>query len=149
MNDEFNREIVVELRRLRRSSELGMFLVIALFGVFIGFAAWRSIRPEQFERRQTGGAAETGAWDEWRRIYDAVDRGEYTTALAVARAMTNRQPTYYYGYSCLGHVLLTMGDVANAEVSYRRACELYPCEENEKELSIVRKRLGRGLPSSK
>ena len=148
MNDEINPEIVVELRRLRRSNELAMFLAIALLTVFIGFAAWRTIRPGQLNRSPAGGA-DSGAREEWRRVYDAVDRGDYSNALVAARAMTNRQPTYYYGYSCLGHVLLTMGDMTNSEAAYRRACELYPSEENEKELAIVRKRLNREQSSSR
>lgn len=143
MNDDLNREIVTEMRRLRRSNELGMLLAIALLALFIGFSAWRFIQAQPFQRRQAGGRAEADAREEWRRVYDAVDHGDYANALATARAMTNRQPTFYYGYSCLGYVLLTMGDVTNAEASYRRACDLYPSEENEKELAIVRKRLNR------
>jgi cytochrome c-type biogenesis protein CcmH/NrfG len=149
MNEDLSREILVEMRRLRRSNELGMFVALALLGLFIGFAAWRIIRADQVQHKETARPAESSATAEWRRIYDAVDRGEYASALAAARAMTNRQPTYYYGYSCLGHVLLTRGDVTNAEASYRRACELYPSEDNEKELAIVRKRLNRERASSK
>lgn len=52
--------------------------------------------------------------------------------------------SYKLSHGYLGFIYLAMGDVTNAEAEYFKADELFPSEENDKNLAAVRKRLATG-----
>ena len=158
--ENINRQILAELRRLRRNSELGAYITIVMLVLGAGYLD-RRVRQlpqssrlarqveelEQMHRpRPSAQGAQPLPWDE---VSDAMDRFDYPKAVSLLQALIARQPTYYYGYAYLGTVYVAMGDFTNAEAQYLRACELFPDEENEKTLAVIRKRLARerGLAS--
>ena len=63
----------------------------------------------------------------------------------MAQANVARQPNDYYGHSYLGYIYLAMGDVTHAEAEYSRAYQLFPSEDNAKDLAAIRKRVAMGL----
>jgi Flp pilus assembly protein TadD len=103
----------------------------------------RAARDVQSHYTQPSSAAAAEVGDAWSQIQAYLDRGEYSTALSMARAMTNRAATDPFAYACLGRVYLAMGDITNAEALAVRAYELYPIDENEKALAAIRKRIAR------
>jgi tetratricopeptide (TPR) repeat protein len=156
--EDVNRQILLELRRLRRSNELATYFVLAVLVLAGAYIYWRVRQSpqrsqpvqqaEQLHRSRSPARAERSRpWDE---VSDATDRFDYPKAISLLQGLIARQPSYYYGYAYLGNVYLATGDLTNAEAHFLRAYELLPDEENEKPLAAIRKRIvrERGLGSS-
>lgn len=129
MNEETNREILAEMRKLRRSTQV----ILAIVG---GVVAILCVTHEK----------STKPAHSWSAVQSAVRELNYQRALSLAKANVAIQPSDYYGHSYLGIIYLSMGDVSNSEAEYSRAYELFPSEENAKGLAAVRRRLSGGLP---
>jgi tetratricopeptide (TPR) repeat protein len=128
MSDDINQEILTELRRIRRIIKVAVIaiIVIASPDIYYGF---KQGSPQA---------------DSWERVRTAMSRQDFQSALSMAQSLVARQPNDYYGHSYLGYVYLAMGDVTNAETEYFKADELFPTEENDKNVVAVRKRLATG-----
>jgi len=124
MSEDINREVLVELRKLKR-----VFYVILVF-IILGAAP-------AFYAGFTRGLSKADSWDQ---VTTAMKRQDFPKALSLGQALVASQPNYYYGHAYLGAIYLAMGDVTNAEAQYSRAYELFPNEEGEKDLAAVRKR---------
>ena len=158
MSDAPNREILQELRRIRRSTQLGIYFTIAVMVVGGTFVAWKERQLQarsrfareveqlqQEERIRKAPDSHTAPDVSQARPYDevseAMDRLDYPKAVLLLRAIIVRQPHDYYGYSQLGNAYLAMGDVTNAETQYLRAYDLFPNEANSRNLTAIRKRI--------
>lgn len=128
MSEDINREILVELRKLKR-----VFYLILVF-IIIGSVP-------AFYAGFTRGLSKTDSWDQ---VTTAMRRQDFPKALSMGQALVDGQPSYYYGHAYLGAIYLAMGDITNAEAQYFRAYELFPNEESEKDLAAVRKRKAAG-----
>src|SRR5437588_12462760 len=108
MSEDINREILVELRKLKRVSYVILvFIILALAPAFYaGF---------------TRGLSKPGSWDQ---VTTAMKHQDFPKALSMGQALVAGQPNYYYGHSYLGAIYLAMGDVTNSEAHYLRADEL-------------------------
>lgn len=126
MSDDINREILGELRKLKRV----FYLMLVLIAIGVVPAFFRG-----FSR----GISQAGP--SWQSVDTAMKRQDFPKALAEAQALVAQQPNYYYGEAYLGVIYLAMGDLTNAESHYLRAYELFPNEESQKDLAAVRKRL--------
>ena len=142
MNDDVDQEILSELRKLRRSSQVSIWLGVVVVAAGLSYIVLlRYTRPHyQYQPRVATQQAQPRPWDE---VDAAIAREEYSRALSLAETVVARQTNYYYGYSYLGNIHLAMGDITNAEISYLRAWELWPDEENAKNLTAVRRRIAR------
>jgi cytochrome c-type biogenesis protein CcmH/NrfG len=129
MSEDINQEILMELRRIRTISRRMSYLIV----VFIIVCA-----VPAFQQGLVQGS------DSWENVRAAVGRQEFPKALSMAQALVACQPNYVYGRDYLGYIYLAMDDVTNAETQYSRAYELFPSEQNEKNLAAVRKRLATG-----
>src|ERR1017187_5621405 len=127
MSEASNQEILVELRKLKR-----VFYVILVF-IIVGAV------PAFYQGFSRGFSQAAPSWE---RVRTAMGQQDFPVALSMAQTLVARQPDYYYGHDYLGAIYLAMGDVTNAEAQYSRAYELFPNEENEKDLTAVRKRMG-------
>jgi cytochrome c-type biogenesis protein CcmH/NrfG len=158
MNDETNKEILRELRRLRRNSQWALYLSVAMVVVLGGLVAWKEhqlqarsrfarevtqLQQEDRARRAAGShtAPDVSQPRPYDEVSDAMDRLDYPKAAHLLRAIIARQPHDYYGYSQLGNAYLAMGDVTNAGTQYLRAYELFPTEANYRNLTAIRKRI--------
>jgi cytochrome c-type biogenesis protein CcmH/NrfG len=130
MSDDINQEMLMELRKIRTISRRMYYLIV----VFIIVCA-----VPAFQQGWSQGS------DSWERVRTAMSRQDFPTALSMAQALIASQPNYDYGHTYLGYVYLAMGDITNAETQYARAYELFPSEENGKNLAAVRKRLATGV----
>ena len=124
MSEDINQEILKELRRSRRSNQILLAVIgITLLAVII----WRQKPPEPD--------------NSWTAVQTAMRELDYSRALTLAQANVARQPGDYYGHSYLGVIYLAMGDLTNSEAEYSQAYQLFPNEENERNLSAIRKRI--------
>jgi tetratricopeptide (TPR) repeat protein len=128
MNEDTDQKILTELRQLSLISRRVFFLlvlVLILSILSVLFQPSRSSSPPL--------------------SFDSVDKAmrqqDFPKALAEAHALVARAPSNYYGYTYLGAIELARGELTNAEAYYLRAFELFPNEENEKDLTAIRKRL--------
>jgi cytochrome c-type biogenesis protein CcmH/NrfG len=80
----------------------------------------------------------------WERVTTAMRRQDFPAALSMAQTLVAHQPDYYYGHAYLGAIYLAMDDVTNAQAQYLRAYQLFPNEEEEKDLAAVQKRMTNG-----
>ena len=129
MSEEIDKEILVHLRQLKRVVYWVGFLlfVLAVPTFYQGFSR-----------------ASSEAAPSWERVRVWVGRQDFPMALSMAQTLVTRQPDYYWGHSYLAHIYLATGDVTNAEKEYSRAYDLFPSEENDKNLAAVRKRIAAG-----
>ena len=140
MNEDINQEILSELRRMRRSSEVAVYFAIVFVVAGVGYVAWLRHERERSSQAyyQSRSSAQTSAW---QGTESALDRGDNAKALSIAQSFAARQPAYHYAHACLGSVYVAMGDFTNAEAAYARAVELYPDENHKKALAAIRKGL--------
>ena len=124
MSENNNQDLLIELRKLKRV--FYVILVLIILGSVPAFYAGF-----------TRGLSKADSWDQ---VTAAMKRQDFSGALSMAQALVARQPNYYYGHAYLGTIYLAMGDLTNAEAQYSRAYELFPNEENDKDLAAVRKR---------
>jgi cytochrome c-type biogenesis protein CcmH/NrfG len=129
MSDDTNQEILEELRKIRTGGRR-LYYLIAVFVIICAIPVFRQ------------GASQSS--DSWQQVRTAMDRQDFHKALSMAHALVASQPDYSYGHSYLGYIYLSMGDINNAETQYSRAYELFPGEDNQKDLAAVQKRLGTG-----
>jgi cytochrome c-type biogenesis protein CcmH/NrfG len=130
MTDGINEEILLELRKLKRATYLIMvFVLLSILPAF--YYSFRRAQP---------------AANSWDTVNTAMRRQDFRAALSQARSFVTAQPYYHYGHAYLGAIYLAMGDVTNAHTCYLHAYELFPNEQNEKDLDAVRKRLSQPPP---
>ena len=134
MNEDLNGQILSELTRIRRINQLAAWFCLLIVIAGVVFVACM----EHSRKRTTQVDNSARPWDAVSAAYYRLD---YPKALSLAKAMVARNTNHYYGYSYLGNIYLATGDLTNAEAQYLRAYELFPIEENEKNLTAVRKRL--------
>jgi len=127
MSEEINQEILKEIRKSRRSNQI--FLAVIAIAFLVGSLAHK----KPFENDHS-----------WTTVQTAVKQMDYPRALTMAQANVARYPSDYYGHSYLGYIYLAIGDTTNSEAEYLKAYQLFPSEENEKNLAAVRKRLTTG-----
>jgi len=127
MSEDINQEILKELRKSRRSTQV----LLAVIAVICVLDSITHKKPSEADHS-------------WTAVQTATKQLDFPRALAMAQSNVARQPSDYYGHSCLGYIYLAMGDVTNSEAEYSRAYQLFPSEDNEKSLSAVRKRLAAG-----
>ena len=129
MSEEISQATLAELRKLRSLGRRIFYLVLLLLVVAVlSFPVSR--RPAS--------PSKPASWDQ---VNTLMKQQDFPKALAEARLLVGREPSYYYGHTYLGAIYLAMGDITNAEVEYARAYELFPNEQSEKDLAAVRKRL--------
>jgi cytochrome c-type biogenesis protein CcmH/NrfG len=144
MNEELDREILAELRNQTQKqiqyNWVGLACIILLVVVF-GFYVYARQRMYSRPHHQ-----EQDRPPSWSQLDQAMDRLDHQQALSLAKALVERSPDYYYGYSFLGSIYLALGDTKQAESQYARAYELFPSEDNEKNPQAIRKRLEQPTP---
>jgi cytochrome c-type biogenesis protein CcmH/NrfG len=126
MSEDINQEILVELRKLKR-----IFYAMLICFILAFIPAFYTGPTHDYS-------------NSWERVTAAMRRQDFPAALSMAQALVRQHPDYYYGHAYLGSIYLAMDDVTNAEAQYSRAFQLFPNEENQKELAAVQKRLGAG-----
>jgi cytochrome c-type biogenesis protein CcmH/NrfG len=126
MENDTNKEILAELRSMRKWNQWGM---IFAFLILVGACAYAYFTC--FDRPD----------DPWDQVDAAMSQEDYPKALELAQKKVAQSPDDYWGHWYLGNIYLIKGDARKAESEYARGYELYPSEDLGKRLEIVRKRL--------
>jgi tetratricopeptide (TPR) repeat protein len=148
MSDEIHQEMLAELRKIRRSSQAGMYFALVMVSTFVAYMAWRQVSDIGSGKSRPNTTITSGQ-KRWADVNAAIDRQNFHEALSLAQRLVAQDTDYYYGHSYLRSIYMALGDLTNAESSFLRAYELYPDEDNEKSLAAVRKRLRGDLNASK
>jgi cytochrome c-type biogenesis protein CcmH/NrfG len=123
MSDDTSEQLFAEIRRLRRTNQVGWIITVLLLAVF----AYLTVH---FRKPQP-------AWD---TVHAQADSLQYDKALQTAKKLFEKEPNNPYGYAYVGNVQLAAGRIKEAEESYARAYELLPSEFNASMLRAIRKR---------
>jgi cytochrome c-type biogenesis protein CcmH/NrfG len=135
MNDDINQQILLELKRLRRSGNIGLSICVLLV---VGVAIYLPLRHRSLSAPPQSGQTQT---DSWAAVHAAMNRFDYDGASAIAQRIVEKHPNDYYGYAYLGNIALATGSTKEAQKYYIHAYELLPSEENEKMLGAIGKRI--------
>jgi tetratricopeptide (TPR) repeat protein len=76
----------------------------------------------------------------WSNVSQAMHRYDYERALELTKQIAAEHPSDYYSHEYLGNIYFAMGDLADAESEYSRACELSPPQYLQEKLRAVRQR---------
>jgi tetratricopeptide (TPR) repeat protein len=133
MEEDTGREILRQLRKQNQLTWISIVILIAFVGIYVPFRVMRSHSRSDSARTATS----------WGQVTSLMDAAEYDAAMAMTEVLIEKAPDYYYGYSFLGASYLAKGDFAKAEENFAKAYELFPTEDNEKDLLAVREILNR------
>ena len=139
MNDSINQEILSELRKLRKLAQLQTwFLAVVVIGgicslFLVHYGRMNALRERTQEKQEQAYS--------WKAVDTACDQRDFSRALSLAQALVARRSYDYFGHAYLGNIYLALNDLTNCAASYLRAYELWPSEENDKNLAAIRKRL--------
>ena len=122
------RELLAEIRRLRRASQVAWTVTILLLTIGI-VGAFFQVR---FEKPHG---------DSWVTVRQLADAAKYEEALAVAHRLVDKDPDSPQTRVLMGTLQLSVGQLHQAEASFTRAYELLPSEANASILNAIRKRI--------
>jgi tetratricopeptide (TPR) repeat protein len=122
------RELLAEIRRLRRASQVAWTVTILLLTIGI-VGAFFQVR---FEKPHG---------DSWVTVRQLADAAKYEEALAVAHRLVDKDPDSPQTRVLMGTLQLSLGQLHQAEASFTRAYELLPSEANASILNAIRKRI--------
>ena len=136
MNEDINREILIELRKLRQINQrMSYFALVVLIAAiaFIGITEYKYSHSTQTSSQLYP----------WRNVDAAFDQLDYPKAISLAQAIlahdTNNNDGW--GYTYLGNIYLRMGNLTNAEAAYERAYQLFPSKTHEEKVTAIQKRI--------
>lgn len=134
MDTDLSQQILTEVRSLRKTIQWTTVIsLLALAGVCI-WAFW-FVRARQASP--------------WTPVKTAMAQYDYPKALKLAQQLAAEHPNDYYSHYYLGWICVEMGDLARGESEYARAYELWPSEDMQKRLEVVRKRIQSEVSKSK
>ncbi len=129
MEEETASQILHELRKQNRLCWLFTGIALILVCVYVYLQA-TGYTPHSSPPEPT-----------WKEVRSLLDKAQYSQALEMTRALVEKSPKYYYGYSLLGEINMALGNVGEAERNFTKAYNLFPIEENEKDLLAAKKLL--------
>jgi len=132
MDNEIEKQILEELRKQNRMNVIGIVCLCIFIMLFVAGIAFRgriasSLRPN------------TPSIDSWREANTLVDKGDFQKGTEMLHRLIAKHPDYYYGYKLMGCVELEQGNLEETEVNYAKAYDLFPSEDNEKDLAAIHK----------
>jgi tetratricopeptide (TPR) repeat protein len=134
MNEEINQKILDELRKQTQYYKRSVVYTLIILFVFVGLTIFLTpYIQKQFKEKSEQAVL---SWTEINRAYDA---GHLDTALDMAKQLSAQNPHDWYGYSYLGNLYNSMGDIKNAEKNLAKAFSLFPTKENKERLEAIKK----------
>jgi tetratricopeptide (TPR) repeat protein len=127
------RDVLVEIRKLRRSTQAGWAITILLITVFVVMVYFQI----HFESKT----------DSWPAVYKLANQSRYDEALLIAERLIAKDPDNPYTRVIMGNLQLAAGRLNSAESSFTHAYELLPNEFNAGMLNSVRKRIDEAEPT--
>ncbi len=133
MNDQINQEILNELKsQTILTKKINTFVPILVVIFLVALTVLTPYIANKFK------AQPQQCPQSWSQVRNANDTGDIDTALRIAKALTEKNPNDWYGYSYLGIIYNSMGDNKNAEINFSKAYELFPTKDNKENLAAIR-----------
>lgn len=132
MDAETEKQILCELRKQNRMSMICIVWLGVLVTLFVVSIAFR----DRIASSLMAGSLPTDSWREARTL---VDKEDYKKGTEMIRRLIAKHPKYYYGYKLMGSVEQELGNLKETEENYAKAYDLFPSEDNEKDLAAIRK----------
>jgi cytochrome c-type biogenesis protein CcmH/NrfG len=137
MNEEINQKILNELREQTKYYKRSILYTLIIVSFFLALIIL-TIYLTPYIQKQFKDKSEQAvpSWTEVNRAYDA---GHLDTALDMAKQLSAKNPHDWYGYSYLGNLYNSIGDIKNAEKNLAKAYSLFPTKENQERLEAIKK----------
>ena len=139
MDTDTERQMLEELRAqtaLLKSANKANWIGIASLGILVVlFVAAIALKDRITSSFKTS-AASVDSWKDARALFD---RDEFSKGKEMIHRLIAKHPDYYYGYTLMGAGEQRFGNLQEAESNYAKAYDLFPTEENGKDLVAIRK----------
>lgn len=139
MDDDTGQQILDELRahtRLLKGANRVYAVAVAWLGILVVVTMVSLVFGDRISAAMK---AREVPVDSWREARSLMDRGELQKGREMLGRMIVRNPRNFYNYRLMGLVEQQLGNLPAAETNFAKACELFPSEENEKNLAAIRK----------
>ena len=133
MNDDHAQKVLNEARKIRKI----VVWIFIIFMIYFAMSVYSFIHSQLRWRRYSSTPDKTSM--SWHVVQQLMDTGEFELALTEANKNIEESPDYFRGYKILGHIYLAMRQPGKAEEAFSKAYELFPSEENHKNLEAVQK----------
>ena len=141
MND--NVEILVELRKIsawadrQRKMSKRSLIFLAIFFPFV------IVIPLVIEHQAQKSIEKISAPEKhvWCDVEGNIRRCNLAKAIQIGEELIQKTPQYPKGHEHLAAAYLAAGKIKEAQAHYAEAARLFPCEEYEKDLIAINKRL--------
>ena len=120
------------LRRVQRTQSIAVTWLCILTVLTMISLVFGARIDEMFKRQEA-------PRDSWREARTLVDQGEIARGTAMIDRLLVKSPRNFYGYRLMGFVEQGRGNLQAAEINFAKTYELFPTEENEKNLAAIRK----------
>jgi len=147
MDHETEQQMLEELRThttLLTGVNRSNAIILVWLGVLIVLLAANLIFGDRISEMFAARAVSPDSWRDARRL---VEKGDLPKAREMIGRLIAKTPRNFYGYRMMGFVEAGLGNSKTAETNFVRACELFPSEENEKNLEAIRKVAERDAPN--
>jgi tetratricopeptide (TPR) repeat protein len=135
MDTEIEKQILDELRcqtaLFKKSKKTSGIFIVALL-IILSVSVSRHWMPDRFK-------AVSQPVDTWIEARNILNKGDYQKSTEMIQRLLKKHPDYYYGYYLLGSLNQEMGNLSEAEANYAKAYDLFPTEDNGKDLAAIRK----------
>ena len=133
MNDDHTQNILNEVRKTRKV----VVCIFIIFMIYFAISVYSFIHSQLRWQRYSSTPDKTTM--SWHVVQQIMDTGDFELALTEAEKNVEEAPDYFRGYKILGHIYLAMRQPIKAEESFSKAYDLFPSEENLKNLEAVQK----------
>jgi len=138
MNEEASQKIVDEIRKQTQYYKKSLVYVLIIVFFLVGLSI--ILTPYMQKHFKEKSEQPAPSWTEVNRVYY---EGRLDQALNMAKQLSAKNPHDWYGYSYIGGLYNSMGDIKNAEMNFAKAYSLFPTKENRETLEAIRKVVNR------
>lgn len=135
MDTDIEKQILNELRNqtllFKTVNRVNIIVIVALM-VILAFSTAAHWMPTKFK-------TVSPPVDTWIEARNILNKGDYQKSTEMTQRLLKKHPDYYYGYYLLGSLNQEIGNLNEAEVNYAKAYDLFPTEDNGKDLAAIRK----------
>lgn len=134
MNTETEEKILDELQKqtaLQKKANRASQIALLILLIFVATIPFR-------ERLYSAHHTASPTPDSWNQAKHLLNQGSTASGKEMIERLLKQFPDYYYGHTLMGWGHQMSGNLEAAEKSYAKAAELYPTEENQKELEAIR-----------
>ena len=143
-----NDQVLAELRKISTWADLQRKITkwsLVLVAIVVLVAIGGVLLMEQYLNKDAVTNVSPGQVD-WYEVDRNVRLGDFQKAITMGEELILKTPQYPEAHQRLARAYLAAGNVDKAREHYAEAFRLFPCEENEKLLDAIEKRINADKP---